>query len=147
MKPLFQKTYLTTLKASLGSELFQHFYVEEKDEVIDVLQGGTLSCAYFVSCILKRFNWIPEIHTTVKGTVAAMEKVGWIKVHQNELKEGDVLVWEEIEYDDGSRHGHIGFYVGQEKAISHSAYEKVPVEHHFTFGGKRIITKVLRYQP
>lgn len=145
MKSVNQRTYLTTIKNSLGSRLFQHFYVNSNEKVIDVLQGGALSCAYFISSILKLFGRIPEVHTTVSGTVRAMEKFGWVEVNQSDLQEGDVLVWGEVEYADGSRHGHIGFYIGNGEAISHSAYKKVPVKHHFNFEGKRAIVRALRF--
>jgi hypothetical protein len=62
------------IKNSVGSKLFRNsfFLIDGKKQ--DVLRNGDLSCAIYVSSILRLMDLIPEIHTTVKGTVKAMEK-------------------------------------------------------------------------
>lgn len=146
MQNLRQKNYLKIIESSLGSKLFNHFYIRKNDETIDVLEGGLLSCAFFVSSIIKMFNLIESVHTTVNNTVEDMMRSGWLDIPIKEIKKGDVLVWDKKEFDDGSIHGHIGFYMGNNKAISHSCHKKTPVEHHFTFNNERLIVQALRFQ-
>jgi len=72
---------------------------------------------------------IQEVHSTVEGTVKDLVRSGWKRTKI--LKLGAILVWEK-QYG----HRHIGFYIGNKKAISNSTTRGVPVRHHYTFGIK-----------
>lgn len=120
-------TYISVIQSSVGSKMFQHLYMTVDGKKRDILRGGELSCAFFVSSILLMFALIGERHATVAGTVAAIEKYGWKKIKRPKV--GAILVWEEKK-----EHKHIGFYIGDNKAISNSPTKKVPASHHFTFG-------------
>lgn len=98
---------------------------------INILKNGELSCAYFVSSILSMLNLIDRIHCTVDGVVENLEKYNWKKIRK--LKKGCILVWEEEKFGK-EIHKHIGFYLGNNKAISNSSKKKFPTKHHFTFG-------------
>jgi len=50
------------------------------------------------------------------------------------LVPGNVLVWEERKGVDEILHRHIGFYLGDGKAISNSSKNGVPSIHHYTYG-------------
>ena len=100
---------------------------EEKD----ILEDGNLSCAFYVSGILAIFGLVDRLHTTVIGTVTALERAGWQKT--DNLKPGCVIVWDKPE-DNSHEHKHIGFYLGDDKAISNIWQEGKPDIHHFTFG-------------
>ena len=146
MKKLIYKTYIQTIKNSLGSKLFQNLYIKNQDgDEIDILHAGTLSCAYFVSSILYMFNMINALHATVMNTEKEFESEKWSTIDIQHIKPGDVIIWEEITYDDGSVHKHIGFYIGNYQAISHSTFEQVPVQHHYTFNDTRKIINIYRY--
>jgi hypothetical protein len=133
MKPkiLTYQTYLQMIKNSRGTKMFRCFYVLTNGKKQDILKNGRLSCAFFVSSILKMFSLISSQHTTVDSTIKDMLKNGWRQTKK--LKPGNVLVWEEKTFPNDSVHRHLGFFVGQNKAISNSSERGIPVLHHFTF--------------
>ncbi len=131
IKPLLFDTYLAMINNAVGSEMFKNGYASFDGVKKDVLNDGELSCAIFVSSILAIFNLIDEPHATVKSTATKMEEAGWQKTE--DLKPGCVLVWEE-KIIDGQPHLHIGFYVGDEEAVSNSTEARVIAKHHYTYG-------------
>ena len=131
-KPKFdlKNTYLAIINNSLGAKIFQTVFVKRNKTKTDVCDGGRLSCAVFVSYVLKLVDLIDTAHATVTSTIVDMEKTGWYKI--NREKVGSVLVWEEGDTSNG--HQHIGFYIGNKKAISNSSKYGVPKMHHWTYG-------------
>ena len=134
-------TYLAVIKNSVGSKLFHNLYVKASGKKIDATQNGELSCAFYVSSILTLFKFVKEIHGTVRGTIKDLEKFGWREVTEPEI--GCVLVWEEAVLGDESAHEHIGFFMGNGKAISNSSKLGYPVEHSWDFNGKRKVKMIL----
>jgi len=132
--PLFFDTYLTSIKNSIGTKLFQTVWAEVNGKKKDVIRKGELACATFVSGILYQYDLIGDKHATVKKTVADLEKTGWKKI--SKPRPGCILVWESLEFEDGP-HAHIGFYTGNNKAISNSRRLGTPHEHHWTYGKKK----------
>lgn len=124
-------SYIDFIRGSVGSKSYRHDYYLINGNKLDVLENGNLSCAYYASAILKVFDLIPVSHTTVKSTVFDMEKIGWRKIENPRV--GCVLVWEGKDGSSGI-HKHIGFYMGDKKAISNSDKKRCPIEHHWTFG-------------
>ena len=145
MKHLIWKTYLKTIENSVGSKEYRNFYVEIDGKEKDVLEDGLVSCAYYVSHLLYRFNLIQSPHATVKSTVLDLEQFSWEEVDLENKEVGDILVWEEKQQANGKSHKHIGFYVGKDTAISHTDTEKAPTKHSDDYNGERKIEKVLRY--
>ncbi len=148
MKLLLKKTYLSLIENSVGATLFKNLYAEVDGQVEDLLKGGDLSCAFFVSFILNHFRLIDSAHATVSGLVKDMEKNGWQVAH--EPKAGDVLVWEEQQQKSGP-HTHIGFYIGDTMAVSNNPQGGEPFKHHVTFGEKdgtpaRVVRAVYTHQ-
>lgn len=138
MKFLLKESYLKIIKNSLGSKIFRNLYFNINGKKTDILKNGDLSCAFFVSWILKNFELIKQTHATVNGTIKDMKKSGWHKIKKPKV--GAVLVWEEKYFKNG-KHKHIGFYIGNNKAISNSFKRKGPIIHHWTFGVKNGISK------
>jgi len=138
-KFLTYQNYLEMIKVSENSEMFRHVYILDNGKKKDILKNGEYSCAYYVSCILKLFDLILEIHATVEGTVKDMVKNSWQVTKK--LIPGNILVWEK---KDG--HQHIGFYLGNNKAISNSSDKGIPVIHEYTYNKKRRITKILTHE-
>jgi hypothetical protein len=136
LKILIYQNYLQIIKASQGSQMFRHLYVLENNKKKDVLKNGELSCAYYVSSILKIFDLISQPHATVKSTIKDMLKSGWRPTKK--LKPGNVLIWQEKKYANSQFHQHLGFYLGQNKAMSHRHEKKMPIVHHFTYGQTKI---------
>jgi hypothetical protein len=144
-KRLYFKTYLQMIHNSIGTAMFRNWYVStpERGE-FDATKGGEDSCAFYVSGLLKIFGKVSGIHGTVTGTVKDLEKSGWQQV--NESKEGDVLVWEAQNFD-GRAQQHIGFCIGNGKAVSASWKKKVVIEHEQTFGEQgRKIEQIFRME-
>ncbi|HET8575434.1 MAG TPA: hypothetical protein VFM02_04700 [Candidatus Paceibacterota bacterium] len=145
--PMLQETYLTMLQKSVGSKMFQTAYVTVRGKKRDVLKNGELSCAFFVSSVLRLFGLIKEVHVTVSGTVSDMEKSGWKEIQKP--RKGSVLIWEPVS-EKGEFHGHIGFFLGKSMAVSNSTKNKKIAEHHYTFGReksrpKRKIRRILHH--
>lgn len=138
------KTYLSVIEGSVGSQLFRHSYVnDETSNGLDVLEDGVLSCAFYVSSILKMFDLIREQHATVSGTVRDLIAAGWEEIDTPVV--GAVIVWGLHENPNGEAHTHIGFCVGENEAISNSTSDRTPKRHHLTYGTEhpRTITKML----
>ena len=131
VKPLALETLLTMLENSVGTKMFQTIWAEVDGEKKDITEQGNLSCAFYVSGVLAMFGLIDRIHSTVSGTVLEMEKYGWQKTKV--LKPGVVMVWNPGENSQFTNQ-HIGFYLGQEQAISNSWQKGVIAKHHYTFG-------------
>ncbi len=142
-KILSHQNYLAMIKASRNSKMFRHFYVLNQGKKKDILKNGELSCARYVSCILKIFDLISETHATVSSTVKDMINNGWKETKK--LKPGNVLVWEAIKYPNGQLHCHNGFYLGKDKVISHSSKKGVPIIHHYTYNNKRKIIRIFTH--
>jgi hypothetical protein len=111
---------------SVGSNMFRNFYVLKDGELYDSLRDGKRSCAFFVSCILVIFKKIGSFHATVYSTVKDLKESGWEEVQ--DLKEGDVIVWEAQERETGE-YSHIGFYIGEGNAVSMSDRNGIPIVH------------------
>ena len=148
MKLLKKKNYLAVVENSAKGEnwMFRNFYIEKDGgAVIDSLEDGKNSCAVFVSSILVLLNdlchWIKGPHTTVTSTESDMIESGWHEV--DSVKIGAILIWEKKEGHNGNMHYHIGFYIGNDEAISNdSRGTGFPHKHHYTYNGTRKIEKI-----
>lgn len=74
--PLIYETYLKLIDNSVGTNMFRTMYASVNDIKQDVMRNGDLSCAFFVSSILKMFDWIEKVHATVDNTIKDLEKSG-----------------------------------------------------------------------
>lgn len=135
MKHLLFDSYIKMIKNSVGTRMFRNAYFVKDNKKIDVLKNGDLSCAVFVSSILKLFGLISVPHATVKGTIKDLEKNGWKKI--KELKIGAVLHWDLN--PESKKHEHLGFYIGNNKAVSNSSQKRMPIVHHCTYNNRRKI--------
>lgn len=120
--------------------MFRSYYALVNGIDQDILRDGDLSCAFYVSSILKIFNLIQEVHTTVTNTVKDLEASEWKKVVEPKI--GCVLVWEAKLFENEEVHTHIGFYMGNNTAISNSEKYKVPKLHHVTWNNTRKIVAI-----
>lgn len=136
---LIHKNYIQTIKNSVNTKMFRNVFVLIDGKEKDITKNGKLSCAIYISSILKLFDLISKKHTTVNGTIKDMLNSGWKKTKK--LKIGNVLVWEEKE-----DHQHVGFYIGNNKAISNSDKKRVPIIHHYTYNDTRKVIQILTYK-
>lgn len=117
------------IKNGVGTQMFRSlFVINEKGKKLDALKNGDLACAFFVSCVLKIFSLIDYPHATVDSTIRDMLENGWHRTKK--FKPGNVLLWEKNK--TGRR--HLGFYIGDNKAVSNSYKNKFPIIHHITYG-------------
>ena len=146
LKPLLYKSYLQTIINSVDSKQYQNFYVldTDKKETIDVLNNGNLSCAIFVSNILHMFSGFSKLidipHSPIITTIKDMERNSWYEV--NELKTGAIVQWESIDYGVTGWHSHIGFYIGNDEAVSNDYKQFKIARHSHDYNGTRKIQKI-----
>lgn len=129
-----RKSYLAMIQNAPGTKMFQHLWFTVGSTSKDIVTSGELSCGYFVSTVLHRFQLIEEPHATVAGTVTDMRQRGWKKIRV--VRPGAVVRWAAVPYPDRKAHEHIGFAVSATQAISNSTSKKVPHLHHLTYGKK-----------
>lgn len=127
-KRLIKETYLQMIKNSSGTRMFRNlFVINKKGKKLDALKNGDLACAFFVSSILKIFSLIDYPHATVDSTVRDMLENGWRQTKN--LKPGNILLWEK----NKKGHKHLGFYVGNKKAVSNFYKKRHPIVHHYIY--------------
>ena len=82
MKLLLKDSYLKTLENSVGNKLFRNLYFDINGKRTDILKNGVLSCAAFVSWILKNFKIGPNIAIFILffgiALIEALEKQNWL---------------------------------------------------------------------
>jgi len=128
------RTYLVVLQNAPGTAMFRNFYLRRPDgSEFDAIGDGENACAFFVSSVLVMLGKLKAVHGTVKSTLKDLEESGW--VHVDEPQPGDVLSWEPKQFHDGA-HGHIGFYLGDNRAVSTSTTHKVVAEHELHYGSE-----------
>lgn len=138
VEPLFFENYIASIRSSMDSKMFQKFYCSVNGKKTEVLDNGRLSCAAFVTFVLKLFSLVSDMQITVHRAMDDMAKSGWHEV--KEPRVGAVIVWAEKQSEKDSTsniqasvHKHIGFYIGNGQAVSNSSLAKSPVAHAWDF--------------
>ncbi|NCN07733.1 hypothetical protein GW933_03495 [Candidatus Falkowbacteria bacterium] len=139
IKLLKKDNYLAMIKNSLNSRAYSDIFITNNNHKKNITKNGSLSCAYFVSSILKIFNLIDDLHLTVAGTISELKSKNYQSITKNKILPGDIIVWSEK-----NKHEHIGFYIGNSQAISNSSKLKKIKKHHYTFNKQRVIEKIFR---
>ncbi len=129
VKLILYDSYIKAIKNSVGSNLFRNLYAYLNNKKQDITKNGRLSCALHTSSLLLLFGLISKPHSTVDGVIKDLKRSGWILIKKP--RKGAILVWERK-----NGHKHIGFYIGNNKAISNSFLKRKPILHHWTFGTK-----------
>lgn len=138
VEPLLFENYIHLIRSSIDNPIFRKFYCSVNGKKTEVLDEGRLSCAAFVTFVLKLFSLVSDIQITVHRAMDDMKKNGWQVIQ--EPKVGAVIVWAEktsvIDKDstiNAPVHKHIGFYIGNGQAVSNSSMAKSPVVHLWDF--------------
>ncbi|MFH1188999.1 MAG: hypothetical protein V1652_04130 [bacterium] len=139
--PLVVDTYLAVIRNSVESHIFRNVYATVGEKKTDIAQDGSFSCAFYVSSILMMFQLIQAVHVTFDSTVQDLQSFGWKRIKKSKI--GSIIVWENIDFGKTGVHKHIGFYVGDGKAISNSDKQRCPVEHDWIFNGERQVECIL----
>jgi hypothetical protein len=130
------ETYMSRIQDSVSTNMFRKTWCLVDNTLTDVTGDGELSCPIYVSSILMlfaEFGLIKKVHANVDSTVADMKSCGWKEI--SELKVGAVIVWVSQEQVSGP-HKHIGFYLGDNKAISHRDITKSPMIHDANYASE-----------
>jgi hypothetical protein len=147
---LKEESYLKAIENSIGSRLFNSLIVCYKDSgrIVDILNDGEYSCAFFVSALLYLFDAIDKPHATVRRLLETLEKdEDWKAISIDTAKPGDVIFWEKIRFDDGSENEHVGFVLEKGEAVSTDYRKKLVGRHDLYFGAShRSIEAVYRYE-
>ena len=145
LKFLKKKSLLVIVTNSVkggDNYLFKNIYAKnQQGEEIDILENGENSCAVFVSWILLALEMIKRPHATVGGVEKDLADSGWYEI--KDLRQGAVLLWESKpgQYD-GLPHRHLGFFMGNNEAISNDTPSGFPRRHHATYNDSRKIEKI-----
>jgi len=139
MQIILFDTYIFRIKKAVGSKMFQNLFMQTDGKKADILKNGNLSCAMFASSILYLCKLISGPHAMVPSTLEDMKQNGWFEIKKPKL--GAVLIWEPQKSKDGM-HTHIGFYIGNNKAISNDFKKKSPQIHHYTMNNTRKLTGI-----
>ena len=134
--PMLIDSYMAMIKNSLGSNLFRNVYAIVNGVKIDITNNGELSCAYFVSSILLILKLIKEVHVTVSGTIKDLESSGWSEI--SKPRTGSIVIWEEKDFGNNSSHKHIGFYIGNQQAISNDFRKGYPIQHALEYENRKV---------
>jgi len=135
-----QRSLLAAVEDSIGSKQFRQLFRLDGE---DVLNNGMYSCAWYVSNILAGLRLIGSTHGTVESTVKDLKNSGWVEDGFSHLAPGTVFVWEEVQFPEDDRpHKHIGFYTGNNSAVSMNYKDGIPLKHHATFEETRKIQNV-----
>jgi len=132
-----RETYLAAIRNCDGDTSYRDAYAKVNGTIKNITEGGINSCANVVTSIQIRFGFVSKVHTTIDGTIEDMLTNGWYKIKG--VRNGAVIVYEKKLLDSGEVHGHIGFYIGEGKAISNSHTWKTPEVHdHKKHRGRKI---------
>ncbi len=132
-----RSSLVAMVTGSIGSSQYLSLYVvkeQEGDRIqVDAIGNGRFACALYVSSLLDPFRLLSAgIHTNVAETEEDLLASGWYYVP--EPISGSVIIWGPKLASDGKPHRHIGFSLGDERAVSTDGKTGQPTEHHITFG-------------
>lgn len=118
------RTYLSMIEGSVDANIWRHGYSVIDGVETDIMKNGEVSCAFFVSSLLKIFDLVDKYHATVKSTVEDMERNGWDRV-EDEPQAGDVILWGPRP-GTADRNDHLGFYIGDSRVVSNNYVSSKP---------------------
>lgn len=156
MKINYYKTYIDTIKWSVWGKQYRNFWINKWWRDIDICQDGNLSCAYYVSNILKQFNLIDAWSVNVWSTEKLLLQ-RWRQIIDNQTQQDQIPIWSVIIYKwwfgQDWFHTHIWFYMWNEIAISNNSRQetqtdqeiRVIAQHHYTYNWTREITNIYTY--
>jgi hypothetical protein len=158
-------SYLTMIRNSVGSHTWKNLFIKKENwNIIDILQDGNVSCAYYVSSILKQFGYCWATYANVLSLEKHLIEYGRNK--QKNFTEDTVTPWsviireekkwsekEDIYGNSIKNHYHIGFYIWSWRAISNMSdgftiddlNARTPQEHHITYNWSRPICSILQW--
>ena len=121
---LTKNNLLHIIKASVGSDMFKHIYVKDRNSrQFDAAENGNKSCAYHTSGVLALVGLIDKPHATVGTVLKAMRQAGWTEVEKP--VPGAIVLWRGTE----NQISHSGFYLKKDSYVSNSSEQGHPISH------------------
>lgn len=132
-------TLAAMIGGSLNSTMFHHWYVlDDKGKVVDAVNGGESSCAFYVSVLLQSVGLVDGVYPHMDHLMDALHRCGWKELKEGEADTGIMVVVWGTEY--GNR--HLGFaFAGSSMAVSHSSFEGCPRRHSRVLRDGRTISR------
>ena len=147
VKLLHKKNYLAMVRNTAQGEnyMFCNLYAIVDDKEQDIVDGGALACAFFLSGILYMNKLIKDMHANISGLERDLKESGWLEIA--EPREGAMLIWESREPHKNRQWEptklHAGIYDGNDRAVSNGSNTTLmPEEHHFTYNNTRKIIRI-----
>jgi len=133
---LMFESFIKAAENAQGSAIFQSLIVKDNKtgKISDVLKGGEYSCAFFVSGLLTLFNFFEKPCATVTSLEKQLNEKGCREINESKIRPGDIIIWEEMVFKNGTRHRHAGIAVSISDAVSTNHHSKVVERNHLTFG-------------
>lgn len=163
----YYQSYLSMIRASVWVPIRRHLRVtKENGQELDILGDGNISCAYFVSCILKTFHLTGATFANVLSLEKHLLEFGWSAYPSvdtiDDLPPWSLIIWdkqqwsiqEDIYGKTKDTNYHIGFYIGDQQAISNMSdgfyrWKEppfAPAIHHRTYNNTRTIRSILTFR-
>lgn len=144
---LKSQSYLSMIRNAARGEnhMFRNLLAAVDGVEQDINKDGALACGFFASAVLYINKLIGDMHAGVPGLERDLAASGWVQVP--DLRDGAVVVWEPRKGTFvpgmGEEHGHLGFSVGNDRAVSNGSNSTLmPEEHHITYDGTRKIVRI-----
>lgn len=134
LRLLQKKNYLAMIENLVRGPcyLFRNLYAEIDGKVVDIAQDGHNACAIMASHILFHFKLISDLKAVVESLEKELKRCGWYEI--KDPREGAVIIWEPKLGLDGQMHRHIGFYIGNNMAISNDSRDTgLPWKHNYLY--------------
>lgn len=124
-------TYLHIIRSSVGTPMFRQCFFNIRGRRSEVLGNGKLACAFFVSSVLKIFDLISELHTTVDETERDLFRNGWQRISRPRV--GCIVIYKPQKFPSGEIHRHIGFYIGNGYVVDNNSVRRSPGMRRWNF--------------
>lgn len=127
------RKYIETVMGSVNSLKYRQHHVLTSDGITQtVFADSGVASAYHVSSILNSLQLsLGEIRLNILDILADLEVSAWERTKT--LSKGAVVVWEPYSYVSGKPRQHIGFYIGNDRAVSNISDAHIPTEHDVYF--------------
>jgi hypothetical protein len=145
-----KENYLAMVRNAAHGEnrMFQNLFASVDGVRTDIVDGGALSCSFFLSAVLFINKLIADMHANMAGLERDLERSGWLRVE--EPTEGAVIIWEprppskERPFDPTQLHG--GVYIGSGRTVSNDSNDAlVPHEFPLDYDGSRKVLRIWQH--
>lgn len=132
---LYPTDYINLAQKLVWSDLFTYLGMKQdgEKEFTDIVEGGKYACAYFVSNVLAYFKLIERWSATVKSLQKQLAEKNFVKYEYMQgmnIPYGAIIFWNvENPTQESISQEHVWFYIGDNKAISNSSFQKKIVIH------------------